>query len=446
MKALNLGQAQLELLVSHLPYFVAIVDAERRYLWVNRLDPTLKPAEVLGRRLEDFNLESERPKVVECFERALREGQPVYYEAQAYGAGAFESWYGSRIVALPPDERGAKRAMVLSHDVTERRRTAQALAQSEALLRQVVEASPDFILLIDADRRVHFANREPLPESGLTREDLVGAGAEHLVVPDDREVVRHLLSRALDHGESAATTVRGARSDHLFHVRVVPLRAETGARALIIGTDVTEEHRHRAQREVMHAELDHRVKNTLATILAITNQTLATAPSLDAFRETFVGRLQAMAHTHEALAASRWSSVKLAQLLQLTLQPFTGDPQRLALHLGDVSVPPGVVTPLALALHELATNAAKYGALAGAAGQLAVRGAVSARGELELTWEEQGAAARPEAPATGQGLGLTLVRGLVERQLHGALQLELLATGRRYTLRVPLQPRAGQAP
>ena len=115
----------------------------------------------------------------------------------------------------------------------------------------------------------------------------------------------------------------------------------------------------------MVQELDQRVKNTLATVIAIADRTRDHAPSLESFFAAFRGRIESLSRAHEALARNRWTGVALLELAEATLAPFRSrDRDRLFLKGPDVSLPMHAVPPLSMAVHELLPNAAKYGALA----------------------------------------------------------------------------------
>ena len=188
------------------------------------------------------------------------------------------------------------------------------------------------------------------------------------------------------------------------------------------------------QRRVL-AELDHRVKNMLATIVALVERSGDDAVDIDDFRERFLGRVRAIAQTHEGLAGSNWGSMKVADIVTMTLAPFGGAESDRLLASGDAAtLRAQKVAPLTMVLHELATNAAKYGAWSRKGGRVAVEWACS-NGALHLSWRESGGPALPVTPIPGYGL--RLIEGTVGHELGGSTELEFRGDGFVCTLQIP---------
>ncbi|MEH3145551.1 MAG: sensor histidine kinase [Methylobacterium frigidaeris] len=193
------------------------------------------------------------------------------------------------------------------------------------------------------------------------------------------------------------------------------------------------------RQQLLIHELNHRVKNTLATVQSMARQTARSAESLDGFIASFEARLLAMSQTHNVLTANQWQSVGLATLLAAELEPYAGTrPERLALAGEVVALPPAVAVPLGMVAHELATNAAKYGALSVPEGRVAVDWQVS-DGMLSLRWSEAGGP--PVSQPSRSGFGTRLIRTSIERELAGAATLDYAADGFVCTITVPLAPR-----
>jgi two-component sensor histidine kinase len=184
------------------------------------------------------------------------------------------------------------------------------------------------------------------------------------------------------------------------------------------------------------AELSHRVKNMLAVIEAIAKQTATGAVTTTAFVGAFRGRLRALATAHDLLTAGGWERVGLAALARATLAPHTGPGGgRLALELADVALPPALAQSLALVFHELATNAAKHGALSAPEGGVRLAGGATGR-ELRLVWRERGGPA-VERP-TSRGFGTTLLERALAHQHGGRVKLDWRREGLVCRVSLPL--------
>jgi two-component sensor histidine kinase len=174
------------------------------------------------------------------------------------------------------------------------------------------------------------------------------------------------------------------------------------------GSDVTARVLAERQQKLLVDELNHRVKNTLATVQAIAAQTVRTTPDPAAFREAFESRLLALSTTHDILTATQWRSAPLRDVLRAEFRPY--DPSRYRFSGPDVNLSPAEALALALLVHELATNAAKYGALSIHDGCVEVAWRVE-DGRLSLSWRERGGPAVSEPIRRGFG------SRLIERSL-----------------------------
>jgi two-component sensor histidine kinase len=177
-------------------------------------------------------------------------------------------------------------------------------------------------------------------------------------------------------------------------------------------------------------ELNHRIKNTLATVASIAVLTAREIADREVFLELFKARLIALAGAHDVLYRGEWSKVSLRELAAQILAPYGS---RIQTEGPDLVLLPTAVLPLSMMLHELATNAAKYGALA-ANGTVAVKWTKD--DELALEWKESGAPAIVEKPVQG-GFGSRLIRHIVERELSGSVESEFRTEGFVCHVRVP---------
>ena len=194
-------------------------------------------------------------------------------------------------------------------------------------------------------------------------------------------------------------------------------------------------------------ELHHRVKNTLATVIAITSQTLRNAESLEHGRQTIESRLLALGRAHDLLLRSNWASAKFSDVVRAAIEPYeTQGAQRFVVRGANIEVGSGAVLTFAMALNELCTNAVKYGALSSAEGQVEITAALDEGAQrFKLTWAEQGGPAVKE-PAR-RSFGTHLIEHTLARQLHGEARLRFERTGVICEFDVPLaQLQAGKSP
>ncbi|WP_312895248.1 sensor histidine kinase [Microvirga sp.] len=173
------------------------------------------------------------------------------------------------------------------------------------------------------------------------------------------------------------------------------------------------------QQTILIQELNHRVKNTLATIQAISRMTIRSSHDMAAFEEVFSARLLALSGTHNLLTETAWSGVELRELLTKELEPFRGGPH-LLLSGPAVTLTSKVAIALGMAIHEMATNATKHGALQASGGSVRISWSV-ADGILALKWQER--CGHPIVPPSRQGFGSRLIQQTIVRELQGTVDM-----------------------
>ncbi|WP_051675822.1 HWE histidine kinase domain-containing protein [Polaromonas glacialis] len=178
---------------------------------------------------------------------------------------------------------------------------------------------------------------------------------------------------------------------------------------------------------LLMAELDHRVKNTLANIQALVVQTSRSADTLTGFVEGLDGRIQSMAKAHSLLSESRWEGVSISRLLSEELAPFGRRDHAFTIEGTDLVLTPKSALSLSLAIHELVTNAAKYGAFSAPGGSVAVRWTLAGDSSVSLSWAEAGGP--PVRPPTRRGFGSTLIERALAMETEGRATLRYLPGG-----------------
>jgi two-component sensor histidine kinase len=207
-----------------------------------------------------------------------------------------------------------------------------------------------------------------------------------------------------------STAVRDASGEFLYAVRVIE--------------DITERRRADRRQKLLIDELNHRVKNTLATVQSLAWQAARPGVPPRVAQERFQERLLALSRTHNLLNESGWEGASLRSVLETELCPYVTEPSRLRLIGQDMQLPARTAVVLGMALHELATNAAKYGALSSASGQVDVEWKIDRAGDearLTILWREQGGPSPDADPSPG--FGSRLLRQTITRELAGELDI-----------------------
>ncbi|MFZ1895793.1 MAG: PAS domain S-box protein, partial [Rhodoplanes sp.] len=272
---------------------------------------------------------------------------------------------------------------------------------AEEQFRLLFEAAPNGMIVTDHDGIITFINKQTEKLFGYSRGDLVGRSIEVLIPkrfqathPSLRaQFARQPETRAMGAGRDLYG-LRKNKTEFPVEVGLNPFRS--GDRLLVVASvvDITERKGHEEHIRFIMDELSHRSRNLLSVVLAIAHQTVEEATSFGEFQSNFESRLMALARSHDLLVEQGWSGASIEALIFAQLKPFVDDP---AARL-DAAGPPIMLTPLAaqnigLALHELAANAMKYGALSSPEGRIVIRWEVDDRqmpNKFRLSWQEEG--------------------------------------------------------
>ncbi|MCP3902524.1 MAG: PAS domain S-box protein [Planctomycetes bacterium] len=335
----------------------------------------------------------------------------------------------------------------LHREIVERVASEFALRESEQRNRTLVEHAPEAIVVLDAETgRIVDFNQHALDLFESRPEELVLLGPADMSPPrqPDGQSSERLFREWIERTLAGETPVfewihRDARGrDIPCEVRLV--RLSSSQRQLIRGsmTDISDRKRNERRQRLMMSELDHRVKNNLASVVYLADQTCATSESLDVFRKTFTGRIKSLLRTHEALAEARWDGVRLEEVVRLTLEPYTehGHP-RVEIRGRPLRLEARASGPITMSLHELVTNAVKHGALSEPGGRLEVAWEAQKDGRVRLLWRERGGPPA-DAPA-GSGLGLSLIEGFIKHELRGAVEFDFAPEGLTCTMYFPAE-------
>ncbi|MBS0334103.1 MAG: PAS domain-containing protein [Proteobacteria bacterium] len=285
----------------------------------------------------------------------------------------------------------------------------------------------------DMGRGVLMVSRRMAAITGFPEGPMKVAGTaalEPYIHPDDFAAFRDSVVEQRPAGGQYEFEFRMRPADsRTVCVRVVGVltRAADGKPLRVTGIveDVTRRRLEENQRQTLMAELDHRVKNVLATVQALALQTAKRTTSLDAFLVNFGGRLKAMGSANELLTAARWRGAAIDHLAAAELGAIA--PGQTGWEGPELFLTPRAANALALALHELAANAVRYGALSSETGRVNLRWASLPDGGFELTWTESGGPT--VTPPSRKGFGATLLDQVTSRELNGETSIDYRPAG-----------------
>ncbi|MFY9837456.1 MAG: PAS domain S-box protein [Xanthobacteraceae bacterium] len=318
---------------------------------------------------------------------------------------------------------GGDTVLEVNRDVTERKHIERALDESEQRLRMlasIVESSDDAIVSKNLDGIITSWNTGAQRVFGYTAEEAIGQPIT-IVIPQDRQgEEREILTRIrrgerIDHFE----TIRQRKHGSLIVVSLTVSPVKNAAGKIVgaskIARDITEQKRNQERIATLAREAEHRSKNLLATVQATVN--LSQADTSDGLKNAIEGRIQALANVHSLFVQSRWIGAELSTLAMQELSPYRRDNEaRVRVDGPQVLLEPNTAQMVAVILHELVTNAVKYGALATAEGRIEVNWSHPGDGRLTLRWIETGGP--PVKPPTRQGFGHRVVERMIG-QLKG---------------------------
>jgi PAS domain S-box-containing protein len=318
-----------------------------------------------------------------------------------------------------------------------RRRRAEA---ADHLLATIVRHSSDAVFSIDTERHITAWNPAAERLYGYSAQEALGCHVAVLVPPAHRHEIDEMYQAVLGDGETVQFDTQRQRKDGtLVDVSIsgAPLLTASGEvfGISLIHRNITEQRRQQEQTRFIMRELAHRSKNLLAIILSMASQTARGARSVPDFTTRFTQRLQGLSHSHDLLLQRDWRGVSMLELAERQLQHFVdGESNRVGFRGPMVMVDPKAAQNLGLALHELATNASKYGALSTSGGRVTLNWAVI-DGRFRLEWREFGGP--PVTPPETRGFGQVVLERLASDALEGQVKLDYAADGFVWTLDIP---------
>jgi len=402
--AAGIGQASLEGQILHVNNrFCEIVGYEEQ--------------ELLGKNIKEITYPDDMAEQSRLFTRLAETGESFDMEKRFIRKDGSLVWVNNTVSPLRDSEGRIHQVAIVSVDITERKKVQQV----EQQLASIIASSNDAILGIDFAMTITAWNAAAERLYGYAAEEIIGQSVL-ILVPDDRLAEEPVLLNRIKTGVAVEPyeTKRRRKDGRLVDVllSVSPIYDSAGkvVGASKIAHDITARKEAEQLQAVLVGELHHRVKNVFATVTAIARQTFSKEIEAQQAVAAFEARLSAMAHAHDLLAQGDWQRAELAAVVGQAVAPYPSERF-------DISGPPVLlhqkaVASLSLALHELGTNAAKYGALSVPTGIVSIKWNYDMdTGSLQFRWQESGG---PDvAIPTRRGFGSRLVERLLAAEMNG---------------------------
>ena len=337
------------------------------------------------------------------------------------------------------------RIKCLTVDITERRRAEIELRDREERLRAIVNTVLDGIITIDDKGMIEDLNPAAARTFGCTRGDVLGHNVNVLMPEPFRGGHDAHVKNYLDTGHTKVIGIRREltglrRNGSTFPMELAVSEIVVAGRRLFVGAvhDITRRVHNAERQRVLMAELDHRVKNVLARVAMLAASTRKGSTSIDGYFRSLNGRIHSMAAAHNLLSQSGWQNVGLAALVGKQLAPYARG-SNVTIKGEEIILGATEIQAVAMVLHELITNAAKYGALSVPNGRVCVTwDRVNLAGaKLLFDWRELGGP--PVAADASSGYGTSLIRDLIPHELGGTVDLVFAPNGVNCKIEIPLE-------
>ncbi len=437
------SESRFRTLADNIAAFAWMADAAGNIYWYNKrwFDYTGLPFE--DARQWGWPLRQHPDHVdrtMEKINRCLTTGEVWEDTFPLKGRDGVYRWFLSRAMPIRDDAGKVIRWFGTNTDITEHLEEAEKNAQ----LATIVGTSADAIISMSDDGIIQSWNPGAESMFGYTADEVIGK-SDRILFAEDADAEFEDKYQHLRHGEHVLRDAVRRRKDGSMldvAINVAPMRRPNGR---IFGfsavfRDITERKRVEKHLRTVMRELSHRTKNLLAVIVAMVRQTARTSTDVAVLQSQLIQRLQSLSASHDLLVAEDWTGASLEELIRAVLQPFTGNSKDAV----ECNGPPAFVNAtaaqnLGLALHELATNAAKYGALSTSAGKVKVSWNFETGDKgrrLVLRWNERDG---PRvSPPTVKGFGHVVIERVVGQALSSTVDYKFNPEGVEWTIAMPL--------
>lgn len=423
-QALKESEERLRALFSQSAAGIGQADISGRMLAVNqRLCDMLGYGreELIGLRLHDIAFVDDAPEQDRLFQRLVATGQSFDIEVRFVQRGGRPIWAAISVSPLKDETGEIHQVGFIVIDISAGKDTQMV----ERRLASIIASSNDAILGIDLDMIITDWNAAAERMYGYSSEEAIGWSVL-MLVPEDRQDEEPAILRRVSAGLRVEPyeTRRRRKDGRLVDVllSVSPIHDGNGRTigASKMAQDITARKEAERLQAVLTGELSHRVKNVFATVIAISRQTLDRDGIGRDDVNAFHARVMSMAQAHDLLTHADWQRADLREVVRQVLEPYPQD--RFTVDGGPVLLPQKAVVSFSLAIHELGTNAAKYGALSVPGGRISISWNFEESTErLHFRWQENGG---PNVePPTRKGFGSRLVERLLAAELNGTSKI-----------------------
>jgi PAS domain S-box-containing protein len=441
-------QPALQLIYDTAPIGLAFLSPECRYLQINQ-----RLTEICGISIEGHLGRTVRecvPALADTIETIIHSivttGEPVTgIEVAGQRPDQVEDrawvtyWHPVRNL-----DGGIVGVNVAAEEITEHKRVEAELRASERQFHTLADSIPQLVWMAEADGRIFWVNSHWYDYTGVPPGDGRAHDWQALLAPASLLEARRCWAQSVKSGAALEMELSLLGRDgkyRPFLTRAIPLRDATSTIYRWIGThiDISEQRRREEHVRFIIDELSHRTKNLLAVVMAVAKQTAQYADDVAQFQTRFSERLQALAHCHDLLVKDSWHGTSFHDLVSAQMRPFS------EAHTGtiDASGPPVFLKPdavqhLGLALHELATNASKHGALSRPQGEVSIRWLLDETdNKVRILWSEKNGP--PVVPPQRRGFGHVVIEKIVPHALNGRGILDFSPAGVNWTFEFPHQ-------
>ncbi|HEY7764527.1 MAG TPA: PAS domain-containing protein [Aestuariivirgaceae bacterium] len=397
---------------------------------------------------EDYPLTSAQAR--RALDPAIRDKTPYEYRiVRPDGAIRRVVAHGSAVFAHIDGREWAVRYVGTLQDVTDRMAAEQALRESKDRMQIALAAGQlgDWTWERSSDR-LDLSTRAREIFGIVEIPELTWAGLQKLLDAEDASLAAKAVENAIARNSDYSIEYRVNRPNGQqvwVAVRGRPTYRSDGSPSGMVGVvqDVSERKRHEQHLRLLINELNHRVKNTLATVQSMASLTLRGSLDVEEARTRFEARLIALAGAHDILTRENWEGASLNLIVERAISPYlSSERNRFTINGPEIVIPPKYALALIMALHELCTNAAKYGALSNETGKVAIAWELAGRageGELRMTWQERDG---PDVtPPSRRGFGSRLIEQGLAQDLSGEVKIVYAASGVMCRIRAPLEPK-----